>query len=94
MERQMRADREARADNNEPSQILTAEGEKQSAILKAEGQEQSAILAAEGQSKAIQTVFKATTEGNPDPQLLAYQYFQVLPQIAPGQREQGLGDTE
>jgi len=89
MEKQMRADREKRAailqaEGVKQSQILQAEGEKQAAILKAEGQKQSAILAAEGQSKAIETVFKAIHDGNPDPQLLAYQYLQVLPQIAQG----------
>jgi len=89
MEKQMRADREKRAailqaEGIKQAAILTAEGEKQSAILKAEGQKQSAILAAEGQSQAIETVFKAIHEGNPDPQLLAYQYLQVLPQIAQG----------
>jgi regulator of protease activity HflC (stomatin/prohibitin superfamily) len=89
MEKQMRADREKRAailqaEGIKQAQILTAEGEKQAAILKAEGQKQSAILAAEGQSKAIQTVFEAIHEGKPDPQLLAYQYLQVLPQIAQG----------
>src|ERR1700704_1007955 len=89
MEKQMRADREKRAailqaEGVKQSQILTAEGEKQSAILKAEGQKQAAILAAQGQSQAIETVFKAIHEGNPDPQLLAYQYLQVLPQIAQG----------
>jgi regulator of protease activity HflC (stomatin/prohibitin superfamily) len=89
MEKQMRADREKRAailqaEGVKQAAILTAEGEKQSAILKAEGQKQSAILAAEGQSQAIETVFKAIHEGRPDPQLLAYQYLQVLPQIAQG----------
>jgi regulator of protease activity HflC (stomatin/prohibitin superfamily) len=89
MEKQIRAEREKRAailqaEGIKQAAILTAEGDKQSAILKAEGQRQSAILAAEGQSKAIQTVFKAIHEGNPDPQLLAYQYLQVLPQIAQG----------
>src|SRR5881392_4239137 len=89
MEKQMRADREKRAailqaEGVKQSQILTAEGEKQSAILKAEGQKQAAILAAQGQSEAITTVFKAIHDGNPDPQLLAYQYLQVLPQIAQG----------
>src|SRR6266542_3795303 len=79
MEKQMRADREKRA------QILTAEGEKQSAILRAEGQKQAAILKAEGQAKAIDTVFRAIHEGDPDPKLLAYQYLQVLPQIAQGE---------
>src|SRR3989440_2135765 len=90
MEKQMRADREKRAailtaEGVKQSQILTAEGEKQSAILRAEGQRQSQILQAEGQSKAIETVFQAIHEGNVDPQLLAYQYLQVLPQIAQGE---------
>jgi regulator of protease activity HflC (stomatin/prohibitin superfamily) len=89
MEKQMRADREKRAailqaEGVKQAAILQAEGEKQAAILKAEGQKQSAILAAQGQSQAIETVFKAIHDGNPDPQLLAYQYLQVLPQIAQG----------
>ncbi|HZO33923.1 MAG TPA: SPFH domain-containing protein [Gaiellaceae bacterium] len=89
MEKQMRADREKRAailqaEGVKQAAILQAEGEKQAAILKAEGQKQSAILSAEGQSQAIQTVFQAIHEGNPDPKLLAYQYLQVLPQIAQG----------
>jgi regulator of protease activity HflC (stomatin/prohibitin superfamily) len=90
MEKQMRADREKRAailtaEGVKQSQILTAEGEKQSAILRAEGQRQAMILQSEGQAKAIGTVFEAIHEGKPDPQLLAYQYLQVLPQIAQGQ---------
>jgi regulator of protease activity HflC (stomatin/prohibitin superfamily) len=89
MEKQMRADREKRAailtaEGVKQSQILEAEGEKQSSILRAEGQRQSMILQSEGQAKAIDTVFAAIHEGKPDPQLLAYQYLQVLPQIAQG----------
>src|SRR5436305_1646381 len=89
MEKQMRADREKRAailtaEGVKQSQILTAEGAKQSAILKAEGLRQATVLEAEGQAKAIGTVFAAIHEGNPDPKLLAYQYLQVLPQIAQG----------
>ena len=90
MEKQMRADRDKRAailnaEGVKQSQILTAEGEKQSAILRAEGQRQAMVLQAEGQSKAIQTVFRAIHEGDADPKLLAYQYLQVLPQIAQGE---------
>src|SRR5438128_829758 len=90
MEKQMRAEREKRAailtaEGSKQSQILTAEGEKQSAILRAEGQRQAAILQAEGQAKAIDTVFRAIHEGDADPKLLAYQYLQVLPQIAQGE---------
>jgi regulator of protease activity HflC (stomatin/prohibitin superfamily) len=90
MEKQMRADREKRAtileaEGVKQAQILTAEGEKQSAILRAEGQREAAILQAEGQAKAIDTVFRAIHEGDADPKLLAYQYLQVLPQIAQGE---------
>jgi regulator of protease activity HflC (stomatin/prohibitin superfamily) len=90
MEKQMRAERDRRAailqaEGVKQSQILTAEGEKQSAILRAEGQRQAQILHAEGQSKAIETVFEAIHRGDADPKLLAYQYLQVLPQIAQGE---------
>src|SRR5438034_829588 len=90
MEKQMRADREKRAailtaEGVKQSQILTAEGEKQAAILKAEGERQATMLEAEGQAKAIATVFQAIHDGKPDSALLAYQYLQVLPQIAQGQ---------
>src|ERR671935_1909749 len=90
MEKQLRADRDKRAailtaEGVKQSQILTAEGEKQSAILRAEGQRQAQILQAEGQAKAIGTVFEAIHRGDADPKLLAYQYLQVLPQIAQGE---------
>jgi regulator of protease activity HflC (stomatin/prohibitin superfamily) len=90
MEKQMRAERDKRAailqaEGYKQSQILTAEGEKQSAILRAEGSRESQILTAEGQSKAIETVFDAIHRGDADPKLLAYQYLQVLPQIAQGE---------
>jgi regulator of protease activity HflC (stomatin/prohibitin superfamily) len=90
MEKQMRADREKRAailqaEGQKQSQILTAEGEKQSAILRAQGEREAMILQAEGQAKAIGTVFEAIHAGDPDPQLLAYQYLQALPKIAEGE---------
>jgi regulator of protease activity HflC (stomatin/prohibitin superfamily) len=89
MEKQMRADREKRAtiltaEGFKASQILTAEGERQAAILKAEGDAQAAVLRADGEAQAIQRVFDAIHAGNPDQKLLAYQYLQVLPQIARG----------
>ena len=90
MEKQMRAERDRRAailtaEGVKQSQILTAEGEKQSSILRAEGQREAQILQAEGQSKAIETVFEAIHQGDADPKLLAYQYLQMLPQIAQGE---------
>jgi len=89
MEKQMRAERDRRA------QILTAEGTKQAAILQAEGSRQASILEAEGDAKAqvlraqgeaeaIQTVFAAIHQGDPDSKLLAYQYLQTLPKLAEG----------
>jgi regulator of protease activity HflC (stomatin/prohibitin superfamily) len=100
MEKQMRADRDKRAailtaEGFKQSQILTAEGEKQAAILRAEGAAKAAVvqasadaeaqaLRAKGQSQAIETVFEAIHEGKPDAELLAYQYLQMLPQIARG----------
>ena len=90
MEKQMRAERDRRAtiltaEGIKQSAILTAEGNKQAAILTAEGQAQSAILRAEGESRAILQVFEAIHKGNPDDKLLAYQYLQMLPQIARGE---------
>jgi regulator of protease activity HflC (stomatin/prohibitin superfamily) len=89
MEKQMRAERDRRAailtaEGVKQSQILTAEGEKQSAILRAEGAKEAAVLKSQGESQAIETVFKAIHEGNPDPELLSYQYLQMLPRIAEG----------
>jgi regulator of protease activity HflC (stomatin/prohibitin superfamily) len=90
MEKQMRAERDKRAailnaEGVKQAEILTAEGEKQSAILKAEGLRQATILEAEGQAQAIGTVFQAIHAGDADPKLLAYQYLQMLPQIARGE---------
>lgn len=100
MEKQMRADRDKRAailtaEGQRQSAILTAEGQKQSAILTAEGARESqilraqadreaSILRAQGEGQAIQTVFQAIHDGQPDQSLLAYQYLQMLPKIAEG----------
>ena len=89
MEKQMKAERDRRAailnaEGVKQSQILTAEGEKQSQILRAEGSAQARVLEAEGQARAIKQVFDAIHRGKPTQKLLAYQYLQVLPQIAKG----------
>jgi regulator of protease activity HflC (stomatin/prohibitin superfamily) len=100
MEKQMRADRDKRAailqaEGSKQSAILTAEGEKQAAVLRARGEAEAAVVRSEaeataqatrarGQAQAIATVFRAIHEGNPDQRLLAYQYLQMLPQIAQG----------
>ncbi len=100
MEKQMRADRDKRAailsaEGSKQSAILTAEGARQATVLKARGESEATMLRAEaearaqavrarGQAEAIGTVFRAIHEGNPDQRLLAYQYMQMLPQIAQG----------
>ncbi len=100
MEKQMRADRDKRAailsaEGSKQSAILTAEGARQAAVLKARGESEAIMLRAEadaraqavrarGQAEAIGTVFQAIHDGNPDQRLLAYQYMQMLPQIAQG----------
>src|SRR5690348_3276487 len=100
MEKQMRADRDKRAviltaEGQRQAAILTAEGSKQSSILNAEGDRESqilraqadresSILRAQGEGQAIQTVFQAIHDGQPDQSLLAYQYLQMLPKIADG----------
>lgn len=100
MEKQMRAERDKRAmiltaEGDRQSAILMAEGQKQSSILTAEGNRQAQILTAQadrqaqilraqGEAQAIQTVFQAIHDGNPDQKLLSYQYLQMLPKIAEG----------
>jgi regulator of protease activity HflC (stomatin/prohibitin superfamily) len=90
MEKQMRAERDKRAailsaEGQRQSQILTAEGDKQGSILRAEGDRTAAILKAEGEARQIDEVFQAVHRNDPDPKLLAYQYLQVLPQLAQGE---------
>src|SRR6201988_1189436 len=83
------------AEGQKQAQILAAEGAKQAAILAAEADRQSrmlraqgdraaAYLQAQGQAKAIEKTFAAIKAGRPTPEMLAYQYLQVLPQMARG----------
>jgi regulator of protease activity HflC (stomatin/prohibitin superfamily) len=83
------------AEGEKQAQILAAEGAKQAAILGAEADRQSrmlraqgdraaAYLQAQGQAKAIEKTFAAIKAGRPTPEMLAYQYLQVLPQMARG----------
>ena len=84
------------AEGEKQSQILAAEGAKQAAILAAEADRQSRMLRAQGeraaayfqaqgQAKAIEKTFAAIKAGRPTPEMLAYQYLQVLPQMARGE---------
>jgi regulator of protease activity HflC (stomatin/prohibitin superfamily) len=100
MEKGARAERDKRAsiliaEGQRQSQILAAGGEKESAILRAQGDREAAVLRAqadrqaqmlraEGEAQAITTVFGAIHAGQPDQALLAYQYMQMLPNLAKG----------
>ena len=64
--------------------MLKARGESEAAVLRAEADAKAQAARARGQAEAITTVFRAIHEGNPDQRLLAYQYMQMLPQIAQG----------
>ena len=84
------------AEGHKQAQILAAEGAKQAAILAAEAERQSRILRAQGEraaqylqaqgeAKAIEKTFAAIRAGRPTPEMLAYQYLQILPQMAQGE---------
>jgi regulator of protease activity HflC (stomatin/prohibitin superfamily) len=72
------------AEGQKQSAILSAEADRQARILRAEGERAARYLAAQGQAKAIETTFGAIHAAKPDPALLAYQYLQMLPQLAQG----------
>ena len=96
MEKQMKADREKRAN------ILLAEGEKQAAITRAEGEKESAILRAEavkeqkireaeGQAQALLLVQKAQAdsvrmlnEAAPTQNMLALRSMEAMEKVADG----------
>jgi regulator of protease activity HflC (stomatin/prohibitin superfamily) len=95
MNRQMAAERNRRAtvteaDGQREAAIKVAEGEKQSAVLRAEGQKQAAILEAEGQraaqalraegfSVALNEIWEAASQV--DPNTMTLQYFETLKQL-------------
>ena len=53
-------------------------------MLRAQADRQAQMLRAEGEAQAITTVFGAIHAGKPDQSLLAYQYLQMLPNLAKG----------
>ncbi|MEO6794394.1 MAG: SPFH domain-containing protein [Mycobacterium sp.] len=73
------------AEGGKQAAILTAEGERQSRMLRAQGERAAAYLQAQGEAKAIEKTFAAIKAGRPTPEMLAYQYLQVLPELARGE---------
>ena len=72
------------AEGAKQAAILGAEAERQSRMLRAQGERAAAYLQAQGQAKAIEKTFAAIKAGRPTPEMLAYQYLQVLPLMARG----------
>lgn len=72
------------AGGDRESSILRAQGEREAEVLRAQAERQSQMLRAEGEAQAITTVFNAIHAGQPDQALLAYQYMQMLPELARG----------
>lgn len=72
------------ASGDRESSILRAQGDRESAVLRAQADRQAAMLRAEGEAQAITTVFSAIHAGRPNQSLLAYQYLQMLPNLARG----------
>lgn len=70
------------ADGQRQAAIKQAEGEKQAAVLRAEGNRQAAILEAEGRAKAIETVYGAIKESQPDQTLVAILQLDTLAKFA------------
>ena len=54
------------AEGSKQSQILNAEGDRESQILRAQADREASILRAQGEGQAIQTVFQAIHDGQPD----------------------------
>ncbi len=73
------------AEGAKQAAILAAEADRQSRMLRAQGERAAAYLQAQGQAKAIEKTFAAIKAGRPTPELLAYQYLQILPQMARGE---------
>jgi len=83
MEKQMRAERDKRAEILEAeglrqSYILKAEGERQAAILVAEGNRETRILEADGEKSALDKLKEALGEQGFSQYLIAIRYLDML----------------
>src|ERR1700761_3141393 len=72
------------AEGAKQAAILSAEAGRQSQMLRAQGERAAAYMRAQGEAKAIEKTFAAIKAGRPTPEMLAYQYLQVLPEMARG----------
>jgi regulator of protease activity HflC (stomatin/prohibitin superfamily) len=93
MEKQMKAERERRAqileaEGDKRSQILRAEGERESAIAIAEGDKRSRVLRAEGEAEGLQIVQQALsgTQADPAQYQVALSYLDTLGMLGANKR--------
>jgi regulator of protease activity HflC (stomatin/prohibitin superfamily) len=70
------------AEGEAQATVRAAEGEKQAAVLRAEGARRAAILESEGRAQAIETVYKAIKDGQPDSTLVAILQLDTLSKFA------------
>jgi regulator of protease activity HflC (stomatin/prohibitin superfamily) len=70
------------ADGNAQAAVRAAEGERQASILRAQGQREAAILEAQGRAQAIEQVYDAIKQAQPDPTLVAILQLDALGRFA------------
>ncbi|MGI8848424.1 MAG: SPFH domain-containing protein [Candidatus Dormibacteria bacterium] len=70
------------AEGNRQAAIKQADGDKQATILRAEGSRQAAILESQGRAQAIETVYTAIRQAQPDPTLVAILQLDTLSKFA------------
>lgn len=70
------------AEGEAQAAVKAAEGERQAAILRAQGNREAAILEAQGRAQAIQVVYSAISQANPDPTMVAILQLDTLAKFA------------
>jgi regulator of protease activity HflC (stomatin/prohibitin superfamily) len=70
------------ADGDAQAAVRAAEGQRQAAILRAQGQREAAILEAQGRSQAIEAVYGAIKQSEPDSTLVAILQLDALARFA------------
>jgi regulator of protease activity HflC (stomatin/prohibitin superfamily) len=92
MEKQMRAEREKRAqileaEGKKQAAITTAEGNNKAMILEAEANKESQIREAEGEAEKIKLIFNALKEADIDEKMLSLKYIDAITEMAKGENK-------
>ena len=70
------------AEGNAQATVRSAGAEQEAAVLRAEGNRQAAILEAQGRAQAIETVYGAIRQAQPDPTIVAILQLETLARFA------------